>query len=162
MNRFQFRTILRNDRPRKDGSLGVYVYAKINGKNTYFSTGYSVPEKHFNKRQEEIRATAKDWSLINNRINAIKTRLINHVSLCDFEGRLTSKEELHNLFRLGFSEDMLYVDFVRNYIDKFKSNYSWRTILIFEVHINKVNDCKKHLKLEEVNAFFLAYILKHT
>lgn len=154
MNRFQFRTILRNDRPRKDGSLGVYVYAKINGKNTYFSTGYSVQEKHFNKRQEEIKATAKDWSLINNRINAIKTRLINHVSLCDFEGRLTSKEELHNLFRLGFSEEMLYADFVRNYIDKFKSKYSWRTILIFEVHINKVNDCKKHLKLEEVNAFF--------
>ncbi len=36
MNRFQFRTILRNDRPRKDGSLGVYVYAKINGKTPIF------------------------------------------------------------------------------------------------------------------------------
>ncbi len=154
MNRFKIYATLRNDRPRIDGSYGIYIYAKVNGKKSYFSTGHSVQKKFWNLNTQEVKATCPDWAVLNSRIRTVKNRLVNHIAQCDHENRLTSKEELNNLFRLGFSEGMPYTDFVRGYIDKFKNKYGFRTVMIFETHINKVNGFKKDLKLDEINAFF--------
>ncbi len=156
MNRSHFALRLRKDRPRKDGTYGVYLYGNINGKLTWISTNVSTHLKCWNEKTQEIRSSCPDWINLNKLINLYLSKAKEYIFQCNLDGRKANKSTLKNM--LGTTEQHTndYLPFVENYMETYASNYAPMTLKGFRTHINKLKEYKPQIEFDDINPVFWA------
>ena len=156
MNKAHFSLKLRKDRPRKDGTYGIYLYGNINGKLTWFSTDVSVPLKCWNEKTHEVRSSCPNWADLNKRISLYLSKAKDYIFQCNLEDKKANKTTLRNL--LGTAEHYTndYLSFVENYITEYSATYAPKTLKGFRTHINKLREYKPVIAFDDIDPVFWA------
>lgn len=154
MNNAHFALKLRKDRPRKDGTLSIYLYANINGKISWYSTNKSINEKHWHEKNQAVRSSGPDYVSINSDISIYLTKAKDYITQCNLDGTRANSQTLDNVLRSIKYQTNSYINFVENYAKTFKKKYAPKTIQGFETHINKLKEYKTTVEFDEINKSF--------
>jgi len=158
MNRAHFDLKLRKDRPKKDGTYGIYLYANLNGKLAWYSTNHSVKEKEWNVNKQEVKAICTNWSDINSDIKLYKSKASDYLTECNLNNEIITRQSLDKRLRSIAYQANSYYDFVESYYTKHKNNYAIMTYKGFKTHLNKLKEYKSKLNFDEINpAFWRGY-----
>ena len=154
MNRAHFALKLRKDRPRKDGSFGIYLYANINGKLSWYSTNKSIDVKYWNERNQEVKSSGQEWSSINSHINIFLTKANDYITQCNLDGTRANSQALDGMLRSVKFQTNSYFAFVEQYINKYSRNYAPNTLKGFRSHLNKLKGFKTRVDFDDLNVVF--------
>lgn len=156
MNRAHFALKLRKDRPRKDGSFGIYLYANINGKLSWYSTNISISQKCWNEKTQQIRSSCPNWNDLNNHINLYLSLAKKYILQCNLSGTKANKNTLDNILGNTGQQTNNYFSFVEKYIETYSSSYAPKTLKGFRTHINKLRKYNPHINFEDIDPVFWA------
>ncbi len=154
MNRPHIAFKLRTDRPRKDGTFAIYLYANINGKVSYYTTNKSIKIKDWNKKGQEAKLSAPNWKDINTQLGKYMSKAKKYLQQCNINNELARTDKLDILLRSTAYQTDSYYDFVEHNIKEFKSKYAPRTIIGFETHLNKLKDFRTDLDINSIDMPF--------
>ena len=98
MNNINFKFYLRNDQVTKSGNYYIYVYFNLNGSKLYLSIGNNVPEKYWDTKFELVKRGYKDYVIINNKINNLKSEIIQTVQRADIEKQILTIKDIKQIF----------------------------------------------------------------
>ncbi|MFK5879166.1 MAG: site-specific integrase [Flavobacteriaceae bacterium] len=154
MNRPHLAFKLRTDRPKKDGTYAIYLYANINGKVSYYSTNKSVKKKDWNKKDQVAKLSAPKWNDINTQLRIYMSKAENYLQQCNINNEIARTDKLDILLRSTAYQTNSYYDFVKHYIKEFKPKYAPRTIIGFETHLNKLKGFNSKLDINSIDVPF--------
>lgn len=154
MNRVHFSLKLRTDRPRTDGTVGIYLYANINGKLSWYSTNKAIKPNCWNKKKQEVKSSCPDWSTINSHISIYLKRANDFVTQCNLDNQIANRQMLDHILRSVKHQTNSYYKFVDQYIIDYSKNYSYNTLRGFRSHIRKLKEYKTNLEFENIDKVF--------
>ncbi|PKP33285.1 MAG: hypothetical protein CVT99_02195 [Bacteroidetes bacterium HGW-Bacteroidetes-16] len=154
MNRAHFALKLRKDRPKKDKTLGIYLYANINGKLSWYSTNHSILEKQWNLDKQEVKSTATNWSTINDDIHLFVDTAKKYISQCNIDGTTANSHTLDSYLRAAKYYTNSYYDFVEEYKKNHANNYAPKTLMGFQTHLNKLKEFRPKLEFNSIDIGF--------
>lgn len=88
------KVVLKENQPKKDGTVPVLIRVIAGRKAKYFSTGYSVRENQFRSGSENWIVRHPDCILMNRAIETKRSKYAEAVFLADIEGRKLDVENL--------------------------------------------------------------------
>jgi site-specific recombinase XerD len=154
MNRAHFALKLRKDRPKKDNTLGIYLYANINSKLSWYSTNHSVLEKQWNLDKQEVKSTVTNWSTINDDIHLFVDTAKKYISQCNIDGTTANSHTLDSFLRAAKYHTNSYYDFVEEYKKNHANNYAPKTLMGFQTHLNKLKEFRPKLDFNSIDIGF--------
>ena len=154
MNRAHFSLKLRKDRPRKDGSFGIYLYANINGKLSWYSTNKSIKVKYWNERNQEVKSSGPEWISINSHISIFLATAKGYITQCNLDGNIANNQTLDGMLRAVKFKTNSYFNFVEQYINKYSRNYAPNTLKGFRSHLSKLRGFKSKVEFDDINILF--------
>jgi site-specific recombinase XerD len=90
------KVVLKENQPKKDGTIPILIRVIANRKTKYFSTGYAVKDHQFREGSEQWVTKHNDSVLINAAIETKRAKLAETVYLADIEGREIDVDDLGN------------------------------------------------------------------
>lgn len=139
------------------GLYPIYLRITINRKTVYLSTGKFVSEKLWDGKNEQVKQTHPEHSLINPEITAKK----NHVSKKILEYILKEKsvtaKEIKHLFSTNGNASNIF-DFVQTFMEEVKHKREPGTLENYRKHLKKLEEFNgsKILSFDEINMQWLS------
>lgn len=88
---------LKKDKTKADGTIPIYIRITENRKSRYISTGISVKENDWNKRQQEIRKSHPLYPRLNQELSNLKLKAETKKSKLREDDKLDAKTLKHTL-----------------------------------------------------------------
>ncbi len=154
MNTAHFKLKLRKERPREDSTVTIFLYANINKRVKRYSTNKSVKPDQWNEKKQEVKASAPFWNETNLHLLNYVSKAKNYIAQCDLNGELARFDILDNILKNATFRTSDYYSFVSDYIEKFKGNYSLKTIKGFKTHLKKLQAFRSKVYFDDIDTAF--------
>lgn len=157
-----YKIFLRDDAPRKDKSIGVYLRATVNRKKRDFSLGVSIfePKKYWDPSTKQMKKC--DWQKVQeiNQVIAAADKLARDIIYKHTWGNEVedpfSIDDFEREFRKNVDISESFYAFAENEVDILKKkNASKETIKGYNSYISKLKAFKPTLSFREINRDFV-------
>lgn len=154
--RYSVKLLLRHNKAKDNGLTPIYLRIIIDQKVSEVSTGYYVPIKNWDEKQQSVKEGHPQAEIINVDITGKKTLVMQKIVEANLQGKpltaaqakdlLIDRRDLHNIF-----------DFIESYVIDMKAKREEGTLENYEKYGRKLQlfHGSKSLSFEEID---LAYI----
>ena len=151
-SKINYKFYLRTDQVTKSGNFNIYLYFNLQGKKMYLSIGFEVPKKYWNEKEQTVKNGYRDTTLINQKINSIKSDILTLIIKSDATDKAITPDEIKTLIKKTSSSNNL-TSFIESQISKefLNDNLSIGTKRNYTSLLNHIKKISPSIKLDELS-----------